>query len=174
VHGEVVLSQVAAILDYLAPRLGLVPDDARSRSTALMLHLTVGDLLVELHDTHHPLGPQLYYEEQKPEALRRSQGFVERRIPKFTRYFEELLEGWDFLLGSELSYPDLSLFQTIEGLVFAFPNAWKRIAPELPRLEAHRARIAAQPKVAAYLASERRQAFNDKGLFRHYPELDLA
>jgi glutathione S-transferase len=33
-------------------------------------------------------------------------------------------------------------------------------------------RVAARARIAAYLASPRRIAFNRSGIFRHYPELD--
>jgi glutathione S-transferase len=33
-------------------------------------------------------------------------------------------------------------------------------------------RVAERPRIAAYLSSGRRRAFNTEGLFRHYPELD--
>jgi glutathione S-transferase len=172
VHGDVLLSQTAVILDYLAPRLGLVVDDPMLRATSSMHQLTIADLVVEAHDAHHPLGPQAYYEEQKAEAKKRARAFIDHRLPKFARHFENILQKGPWLLGDAFSYPDLSLFQTFAGISHAFPNAYGRLAPELPALEAHRARVAALPKIAAYLASDRRRPFNDSGLFRHYPALD--
>ena len=67
---------------------------------------------------------------------------------------------------------DLSLFQLVEGLRYAFPNAMKRVERKMPARR-HRARpVAARPHIKAYLASPRRIAFNEMGIFRHYPELD--
>jgi len=80
--------------------------------------------------------------------------------------------GSDHLLGAELTYPDLSLFQIVAGLRYAFPRAMARLEPKHPRLVALYDRVAARPRVAAYLASDRRIPFNQHGIFRHYPELD--
>jgi glutathione S-transferase len=71
-----------------------------------------------------------------------------------------------------VSHADLSAFQVLEGLAYAFPNAFSRLAPRFPRLGALRDRVAGRPRIAAYLASDRRTAFNETGIFRHYPELD--
>jgi len=169
--------QVANILDYLAPRLGLVPDDAVTRHEALQLQLLVADLVSEVHDTHHPLGTSLYYEDQKPEAIRRAQVFVDQRLPKFLGYFEATLTRHGrgpSLLGSGHSYVDLSLFQILEGTTYAFPKAMRAFAPKMPGLLALHHRVAARPGIAAYLASPRRIAFNQHGIFRAYPELDLT
>jgi len=173
---DLVISQTANILQYLGPRLGLVPADEASRLWAHQLQLVMADWLVEIHDTHHPVAKSLYYEEQKAEAARRSASFLELRLPKFLNYFERLLTSHATpaprLVGAQLSYPDLSLFHVIEGLRYAFPRAMLRLAPTYPRMVALRDAVAAQPRIAAYLASPRRMPFNDKGIFRHYPELD--
>lgn len=175
-HGDVVLAQTALILHYLGPRLGLVPDDEASRLWAHQLQLTVTDFVSEIHDTHHPIATSLYYEDQKPEAVRRAQLFREHRLPKFLHYFERVLaqnpKGPAHAVGGALSYVDLSLFQCVEGLRYAFPKAMARVEPSLPKLVALAARVAAHDKVKAWLASPRRQAFNERGLFRRYPELD--
>jgi glutathione S-transferase len=172
--GRLVIAQTANILQWLAPRHGLVPRNDAARVWANQLQLTVADWLVEAHDTHHPLGGAFYYEDQKPEALRRAASFTGSRLPKFLGYFERLLArekgGW--LLGKALSYPDLSLFQMIAGLRYAFPRAMERLEPKHPRAVALHDRIASRPRIAAYLASTRRIAFNQHGIFRHYPELD--
>ena len=172
--GRLVIAQTANILHWLAPRHGLVPKNDAARVWANQLQLTVADWLVEAHDTHHPLGGAFYYEDQKPEALRRAANFTGSRLPKFLGYFERLLarekDGW--LLGKALSYPDLSLFQMIAGLRYAFPRAMERLEPKHPRAVALHDRVASRPRIAAYLASTRRIAFNQHGIFRHYPELD--
>jgi glutathione S-transferase len=174
--GDLYLSQTANILQYLGPKLGLVPEDEASRLWAHQLQLTMADWLVEIHDTHHPIAKSSYYEQQKPEASRRAADFLELRLPKYLNYFERLLTvaatAEPRLVGRQWSYPDLSLFHMIEGLRYAFPRAMLRLAPGHPRLLALREQVSAIPRIAAYLISPRRMAFNDKGIFRHYPELD--
>lgn len=177
-HGEVVIAQVANILDYLGPRLGLVPDGEALRRRALQLQLTIADLLAEVHETHHPISTTLYYEEQKDAALARTGPFLEHRLPKFLRYFEAAVRGpggeGDTAVGAVHGYVDLSLFQVLEGLDYAFPRATQAILPDLPGLSALRARVRARPRIQAYLASPRRLAFNENGIFRRYAELDLV
>jgi glutathione S-transferase len=172
-HGELTVAQTANILDYLAPRLGLVPDDEASRRHALQLQLTIADLVNEAHDTHHPISTTLYYEDQKPAARERSQAFVDHRIPKYLSYFEHSCAGEASLLPAH-SYVDLSMFQIVEGLRYAFPRAMLAMERKTPRLLAIRDRVAARPRVAEYLASPRRLPFNEQGIFRRYAELDVA
>jgi glutathione S-transferase len=170
------IAQTAAILLYLGPRLGLAPEDELSRLWAHQLQLTISDFAAEVHDSHHPIGSGLYYEDQRRAAVQRSADFVANRMPKFLRYFERVLRdnGGEHLVGIATSYVDLSIFQVLAGLGYAFPNALARFAPEIPLLLGLRDRVAARPRLAAYLASERRLPFNQHGLFRHYPELDPA
>jgi len=176
--GDVVVSQTANILAYLAPRLGLVPEDEALRAEASQIQLTIADLVAEAHDTHHPIAGSLYYEDQKKEAKRRTQIFVKERMPRYLGWLEDVLarnresEG-RWLVGRDLTYTDLSAFQVVEGLRYAFPNAMVRLERKLPRLVALRDRVAARPRIAAYLASPRRLPFNQDGIFRRYPELDL-
>ena len=173
--GEQTIGQVANILLYLGEQHGLAPRTEPGRLWVHQLQLTIADLVTEAHDTHHPIASMLYYEDQKPEAKRRAADFVETRIPKFMAYFARLLanpEPRDYLLGERVSYADLSLFQVIEGLRYAFPNAMKKVEQEHPELTGLRDRVAARPKIAAYLASPRRIPFNQDGIFRRYLELD--
>jgi glutathione S-transferase len=176
VAGRQVIGQTAAILMYLGPRLGLAPRDEPGRLWIHQLQLTIADWLVEAHDTHHPIGGGLYYEEQKREAKRASQQFRSERLPAFLGYFERVVarnpgkSGW--LAGRRASYADLSLFQMIAGLRYAFPRAMARLERKSPRLAALHDRVASRRSLAAYLASERRLAFNQQGIFRRYPELD--
>jgi glutathione S-transferase len=176
VDGEVVVAQTAAILHHLGPRLKLVAGAEAARLWTLQIQLTIADFVVEAHDTHHPIGPGLYYEDQTAESKRRAQDFCSARVPKFLRWFERILvhnpRGPRHLVGARLSYVDLSLFQVIEGLRYAFPNTARRTLAKAPHVVALHDRVAALPRVAAYLASERRIAFNEEGIFRHYPELD--
>jgi glutathione S-transferase len=172
--GSTLIAHTALILDWLAPRIGLAPADEAGRLAAHQLQLTIGDFLIEAHDVHHPLGVSLYYEDQKPESLRRAQVFHQERLPKFLRHFERVLDdNGGQGAGREVSYVDLSLFQVMAGLEYAFPNAMAQQRPNIPRLLDLVTRVAVRPRLAAYLASPRRLPFNEHGIFRHYPELDL-
>lgn len=173
VSGRRVIAQTANILLYLGPRLGLAPAAQAGRLWAHQLQLTLMDFVLEAHDTHHPIGVGLHYEEQKREAKRRAADFRRHRIPKFLGYFEAILQAnRGRLVGRRLSYPDLSAFQVISGLRYAFPRAMRSVEGEVPRLVALHDTVAAHPRIAAYLASKRRIPFNQQGIFRHYPELD--
>ncbi len=172
--GKLVIAQTANILLFLGPRLGLAPKDEASRLWAHQLQLTIADWVAEVHDTHHPIAGSLYYEDQKREAKRRAENFRNERLPKFMNYFEQALKrnGSQYLVGKTVSYVDLSIFQMIEGLRYAFPRAMAKRERKHPRLVALRDRVAARPRLAVYLASERRLPFNLQGIFRNYPELD--
>ena len=166
------IGQTAAILMYLGERHQLAPQDTAGRLWTHQLQLTIADLVNEAHDTHHPVGNSLYYEDQQEEARRRAADFTAARIPKFLNYFGRVLGQQDYLLGTEITYADLSLFQVIEGLAYAFPQATQRVLAQHANLEDLRRRVAERPRITAYLASKRRIAFNEEGIFRHYPELD--
>ncbi|PUA18577.1 glutathione S-transferase [Glaciimonas sp. PCH181] len=174
--GDMVIGQTANILLFLGPRCGLVPEDEASRLWAHQLQLTITDLITEVHDTHHPVASGLYYKDQKPEALRRAQDFTSARLPKFLDYFETIHarnpHSDSYTIGDALTYVDLSLFQIIAGLRYAFPKTMHRLAADIPRLITLHQLVATQPRIAKYLASSRRIAFNRQGIFRHYPELD--
>lgn len=173
--GELVIGQTANILQYLGPRLGLAPGDEAGRLWAHQLQLTVADLLAEIQHTHHPIAHGLYYDDQKSEALQYTRHFLAARLPKFLGYFERVLGGMTgggCMVGNSLTYVDLSMFQSIEGLRFAFPKTMQRMQSAYPGLVALHDSIAARPKIAAYLESPRRIPFNDRGVFRHYPELE--
>jgi glutathione S-transferase len=175
--GNVVVSQTANILAFLAPRLRLVPDDPALRAAASQIQLTLADFVDEVHDTHHPIAGSLYYEDQKGAAKRRAREFIKERLPKYLGWLEKVLErnrkgAGHWLVGSGRTYVDLSAFQVVEGLRYAFPNTMRHFEPEIPMVIALRDRVAARPRIAAYLESKRRQPFNQMGIFRHYPELD--
>lgn len=173
--GRLVIGQTANILLFLGPRLGLAPRNEAARLWAHQLQLTIADWVSEVHDTHHPIAGGLYYEEQKREARRRAAIFRKERLPKFLGYFERLLrdaESGGYLFGRAVSYVDLSLFQMVAGLRYAFPRAMGRLERKHPRLISLHDRVADRPRIAAYLASKRRLPFNQHDLFRHYPELD--
>ncbi len=192
-HGKLVIAQTAAILLYLGPRLGLVGKSEADWLWAHQIQLTIADMVDEVHDTHHPIATGLYYEDQKSEALKRAQAFRTERIPKFLAWFEAVLVAnpknqahpappthhpavttarSPHLIGARLSYVDLSLFQLVEGLRYAFPRATNRALQNAPRVAQLADAVAHHPRVAAYLQSPRRIPFNEQGIFRCYPELD--
>ena len=174
--GEQLIGQTANILLFLGSRHDLAPQDEAGRLWVHQLQLTIADLVSEAHDTHHPVASSLYYKDQKPEAQRRAADFTGERMPKYLGYFESILArnpaGGDWLAGSALSYADLSMFQVIAGLRYAFPRAMKRLEPQCPRLVALHDRVTERPRIAAYLASARRLQFSEEDVFRHYRELD--
>ncbi|MEP6549004.1 MAG: glutathione S-transferase [Gammaproteobacteria bacterium] len=176
--GRRVIAQTANILQYLGPRHGLAPADEGGRLWTHELQLTIADFLVEIHDTHHPLGPNLYYEDQKKESRRRGADFLKNRMPKFLGYFERVLakNARQYLVGSKLTYVDLSMFQIMAGLEYAFPRslATAKAARTYRRLFALQRKVQERPRVAAYLASQRRIPFNNDGIFRRYPQLDAG
>jgi glutathione S-transferase len=172
--GKLVVAQTAEILFYLGPRLKLAPGDEAGRLWAHQLQLTISDLVVEIHDTHHPVSGWLYFEEQRPAALRRTGDFWRYRVPKMLGYFERVLKanGGKFSVGRRLSYVDLSLFQIVEGLRYAFPKRMKRFEKKVPLLVALHDRVAKRPGIKAYMASKRRIPFSQWGIYRYFKELD--
>ena len=176
VHGKVVVGQTAAILLYLGPLLGLVAKSELQRLWTHQIQLTIADAVAEVHDTHHPIAVGLFYEQQMHEAAKRALEFRRERIPKFLNWFEAILarnpKGAAYLVGGRLSYADLSLFQLVEGLLYAFPKACRRVLKKTPHVASLYERVKEVPRVAAYLTSPRRIVFNEDGIFRRYPELD--
>jgi glutathione S-transferase len=171
--GKLVIGQTANILLYLGSRHGLAPKTEAGKLWVHQLQLTITDLVLEVHDTHHPLGSSLYYEDQRAPARKRTDEFWDQRVPKYLGYFEGLLkDNGGAVTGRRITYVDLSLFQIVEGLRYAFPNRTKAFERKIPRLVELRDRVAARPNIRAYLASDRRIAFNEDGIFRHYRELD--
>jgi glutathione S-transferase len=170
--GKLTVGQTANILLFLGPKLGLAPKAEAGRVWLHQLQLTLADWLGEAHDTHHPIAGSLYYEDQRKEAKRRAADYVETRAPKYLGYFEGLLADSSYVAGARATYVDLSLFQMVAGMRYAFPNAMKKLERKHKRVVALHDRIAARPRLATYLASKRRIDFNEMGIFRHYPELD--
>jgi glutathione S-transferase len=174
--GRLLIGQTANILLYLGSRHGLAPRTEKGRLWTNELQLTMADLVAEVHDTHHPVGVSLYYQDQKKEARRKAADFLKNRVPKFFGYFERILSqnarSHRYLLGAKLTYADLSLFQIVAGLNYAFPRSMAKGVRRYRRLYALHAVIQERPRIAAYLASPRRIPFNQDGIFRHYPELD--
>ena len=176
-HGDTVVFQTANICAYLGLRLDLAPETEKDRHFALGVALTVEDFVREIHDTHHPIAVSKYYEDQKPEAMLRAEDFRSNRMPTFLQYFETLIETnpsqSEWLGGEELTYCDLSLFQVVEGLRYAFPNALLGLVGDIERTTELVERVRNHERIAAYLESDRRLPFNQDGIFRHYPELDI-
>jgi glutathione S-transferase len=171
--GKRVIGQTANILLYLGGRHSLAPKTEPGRLWVHQLQLTIADLVAEIHDTHHPLGPSLYYEDQKAPAKKRSAEFWKERVPKYLGYFEDLVEAnGAFVTGRRATYADLSLFQIVEGLRYAFPKSMRTFERKIPRLVELRDRIAERPNIKAYLSSKRRIPFNEQGIFRRYKALD--
>jgi glutathione S-transferase len=175
--GDLIIGQTANILQFLGARHALAPEDETDRFWTQQLQLTVADLVVEIHDSHHPIAGGLYYDEQKEEASRRARDFLKNRLPKYLGYFERVLchnpNGERNMVGDMCSYVDLSMFQVIAGLRYAFPGMMAQNEGEYPKLIALHDRIESLPRIADYLSSERRIPFNEQGIFRHYEELDL-
>ncbi|RZI92058.1 MAG: glutathione S-transferase, partial [Variovorax sp.] len=176
VDGEITVGQTAAILLYLGPRLGLAGAGEADALWTHQLQLTIADAVAEAHDTHHPLSTGAYYEDQRDAAAVRAKAFREERIPKFLGWFEQVLQrnpaGDLHLVGDTLTYADLSLFQLVAGLRYAFPKAAARALADTPAVEKLHANVGRRQAVHTYLQSPRRIAFNEDGIFRRYAELD--
>ena len=174
--GKLMIGQTANILQFLGPRLDLVPKDQASRIWAHQMQLTITDWVAEVSLVHHPIANALYYEEQKDQAKKRAGYFISLRMPKFLGYYEKVLKQnaktGAFLFGKKACYVDLSMFQMVEGLRYAFPKTMAKLEPNYPRVVALHDKVAVRPRLKKYLASPRRLAFNTNGIFRHYPELD--
>ena len=174
--GDIVIGQTALILHHLGPKLGLAPQDEAGRLWLHQIQLTMMDFVNEAHDTHHPVGSGLYYEDQKPEALRRAEHFRTERMPKFLGWFETVVRGnphgRGHMVGDAVTYADLSIFQILAGLDYAFPKATARQIGDYPSVAAIAKTVGQLPELSDYLASDRRQPFNETGIFRRYPELD--
>lgn len=174
--GDICVSQVAHILAYLSDKHGPTVEDKQLLFWLIQLQLDITDIVAEVHDVHHPVASGLYYDDQKDAAARAAKDFREERIPKWFAHFERAagaVDG-DWIGGARPSHVDTSLFQLIEGLEYAFPKRMKAVRGDYPKLFALRDSVRDLEPVAAYLASDRRQAFNEDGIFRHYPELDAA
>lgn len=172
--GKLVIGQTANILLYLGVRHGLAPKAEAGRLWVHQLQLTIADFVLEAHDTHHPLGPSLYYEDQRAPAKKRTEEFWNERVPKYLGYFEQVVSdsGGTYTTGRRATYADLSLFQIVEGLRYAFPKRMKKFERKIPKLLELHDRVAARPNIKAYLASDRRIAFNEDDVFRCYKDLD--
>jgi len=172
--GNIVVSHAANILMFLGQRHKLAPKSEAGKYWTNALQLTMTDFIAEVHDTHHPIATSLYYEDQKEEAKACTREFLKSRAPKYLGYFEDVLKknGGKHLVGRSLTYVDLSLFQIITGMRYAFPKAMKKLEKDIPLSVKLRDTVEKRPRIKAYLASPRRIAFNENGIFRNYPELE--
>jgi len=170
------IAQVADILLYLGDLHGLTPSRIADRYWIHQLQLTVADLVAEVHNVHHPVDGQAYYDEQRPEAARAAAQFRDARLPKFLGHFDDAVEAnpGEWLIDHRWTYADTSLFQIVEGLRYMFPLRMATLEPEYPALVQIHDQVAKLPGIKAYLKSDRRVPFSTDGIFRHYPELDAA
>ena len=173
--GRRLIGQTPNILLFLGARLGLAPKAETGRLWVHQLQLTIADFIVEIHDTHHPIGGSLYYSDQEPEAKRRTKEFLAERLPKFAGYFERVIErnpdGRQWLAGSKLTYADLSLAQVVAGLKYAFPDSTRKALRANPRVGHLHDAVFARPRITRYMRSDRRLEFNNDDLFRRYKGL---
>lgn len=178
-HGDLTIHQTPTILQYLAPKFGLAPKEGHGVWHLNQIVLTILDgLSNEIHDTHHPLGTNLYYEDQKPEAKRRAKSFREERLPKYLRYVQRLLDSktsgdGPWLYGGGLTYADLVLFQALDGTKFAFPKSIEKLekSGDYDGVFKLYQAVKERPNIKQYLESDRRAAYSD-GIYRYYPELE--
>ncbi|QIW96113.1 hypothetical protein AMS68_001631 [Peltaster fructicola] len=173
-----ILAQTPNILFYLGEKLGLVSTAEADKYHTYQLVLTALDLNNEIHDSHHPIAPSAYYEDQSAEALKKAADVRNARLPKFFSYFERSLQhnhtngGGKFLIGGRLSIADTTVWQVLDGAYFAFPNEMAARKAEYPELlDTFYNSVKQEPHLKQYLASGRRRAYG-MGVFRHYPELD--
>jgi len=183
-HGDLSIGQTPNILLYLGRQLGLAPgpdEDEGGLYRVNGLALTALDgLSNEVHDCHHPVGPGLYYEDQRAESLRKSKDYVANRLPKFLGYFERVLQSeasgrGPWLYGGRLTYADLVLFHCLDGVGFQFPRAMEkmRASGRYDGVFGLYDTVKERPRIKAYLASDRRQKYSN-GIYRYYPELDVV
>ncbi|KAI1296457.1 glutathione S-transferase domain-containing protein [Xylaria venustula] len=182
-HGDVVISQTPNILMYLGPKLGLSASGTENDVYWInALALTVLDgLSNEVHDCHHPIAKELYYEDQKEESIRRSKEWVKHRLPKHLGYFEKVLTGeasgdGPWLYKGVLTYADLVLFHCLDGTMFQFPKACElaKKSGKFEKVFHLYDAVKARPNITAYLASDRRWAYSPLGIYRYYEELDVV
>ena len=174
VNDGLVIAQVANILMYLGERHGVAPSNIGDRLWLNELQLTIADMVAEVHNVHHPVAAMAYYDDQKAEAARAAKQFRDERMPKFLRYFEHAVDAnpGDWIIDHRWTYVDTSLFQLVDGLRYMFPKRMATLEPDYPNVVRIRGQVADLPGIRAYLKSDRRLAFNEDGVFRHYPELD--
>lgn len=181
-HGDLLISQTSNILLYLASKLDLVPSQEEDPNGIYFINalaLTALDgLSNEAHDTHHPIDISLYYEDQKEEAKRRATNYTRTRLPKFLGYFErvlsgEAIQGGKWLYGGRLTYADLVLFQTVDGVTHAFPKAVGKLKKggEYNKVFALVDQVRGLENIKSYLESGRRKPYG-QGIYRYYEELD--
>ncbi|OAQ97745.1 hypothetical protein LLEC1_00415 [Akanthomyces lecanii] len=177
-HGDLIISQTSNILMYLGSKLGLAGSTAEDAFRVNALACTALDgLSDEVHATHHPISGTLYYEDQKDESTRASKVWINVRLPKFLAYWESVLasKGGPWLMGETFTYADIVLSQCIDGVKYAFPKAMAHLdeKSEYRRVFGHWEQVRARPRIAKYLASDKRQKY-DNGIYRYCPDGDVV
>jgi len=178
-HGELLIAQLPNILLYLGPQLGLTPDlneDPHGIYYINQLALTALDgLSNEPHDVHHPIAVGAYYEDQKEEAKKKAPDYRDNRLPKFLDYFERVLKseaskGGEWLYGGKLTYADLVLFQTMDGVSFAFPKAMEQLkkSGKYDGVFGLVEQVRSRENIKKYLESDRRLQYS-MGVYREFP-----
>ena len=162
--GRLIIPQTANILLFLGPRLGLAPTSEAARLRLHGQQLTIADWLAEVHDTHHPIAPGLYYEDQKREA-QAPRAYFPRRAPAEVHALFRARGRRQVFLRAPFAVPD------DRGIALCFPRALRKAEGNFPAWCGCTMRRQ-RPASPAYLASDRRIPFNQEGIFRHYPELD--
>lgn len=167
--GQLWIGQAANILLYLGHKHGLAPAREAGRLWVhelqlTILQLTIADFAGDMHDPHPALGVSL----PTGNAGYRNRVFREQRAPQYFRHFEGILKasGGPYLTGRKLTYADLSLFQMVDGLSYAYPRLITWLNRKYDRVFDLHDRIATRPRIAAYLARERRMPFSNAGMFR--------
>ncbi len=174
-YDDYLIAQLPNICLFLANEFNMIPG-GNHYFRANQLMLTICDIIDEIHNTHHPLSISMYYENQQEAAKKNALSFTTERLPKWLQYLEKTLigNGEKHLAGTQISYVDIALFQLIRGLDYAFPNHMQRYLPQIPKLIALKDRVGERPGICSYLSSERCIDFNNDGIFRAYPELDIV
>ena len=99
------------------------------------LQLTVTDFVAEVHDTHHPISNDLYYEDQKKEAKARATAFLDHRLPKFLALLRaragEQPRGRRPCRRRRLDRRRSVAVPVAEGVIYAFPRAMARFAANI-------------------------------------------
>ena len=109
---------------------------------------------LQIHNVHHPVSVNFYYDDQKAEASRAAEQFRASRLPKYFLHFQSVLEtnpankdgkggifsfnplleivtdtvdAGPFLLSNLTTAADLALFHNMTGLEHMFPKRLKSL-----------------------------------------------
>ena len=144
------LAQSLAIANYLAAANGLGGKDARE--TALIEQALGG-----VEDARMEARKLFVATPEQRKAIREE--LADTSLPRWFGHFEKLLQanrsGSEYLVGNSLSVADLALWYLLEMIR---DNGLGARLADHPVLSAFFERIAARPRIAAYLSSARRPA----------------